>query len=317
MPLPHRLPDRLPSPDVLSLVARTGAVTPELLAAVVARCRLRDLSTGDVCQMDRTLVSLLRRGLLHRDIIRTSLKALRSAERTVYKLTKDGEALVASASGDMLDEAIALAVRNHVMPGTGGWACLFDIWEEALPGWSHQRNVRHRVRRLVEADLLEEMETRPPRHLALLRVTDAGLALIRNEERTSRRPAINSTRPPRLDQAVHHLLVLLAAAQLADTRDLAVHSVWGDEELRSRTRRGREATPGSRFPALPDGRVTFVDEEGGRTEAAIEVIVSGYTDPQIRNKYDALPATTVYAVVSRNLADRIVGLGLPRPLLVS
>lgn len=111
-----------------------------------------------------------------------------------------------------------------------------------------------------------------------------------------------------------------ASLQILSDSNAHFLRLLGDESLRSLSRGGRAIAAGSRDDALPDGRLFYRPAGEGNTPSRVdlEILVSKYTDAQIRKKYDELgPSGTLFFAPTARLCQRVVALGYPRPRLIS
>ncbi|HEX7071401.1 MAG TPA: hypothetical protein VF190_11370 [Rhodothermales bacterium] len=188
----------------------------------------------------------------------------------------------------------------------------------AFPGTEDVYYVRYRLKQLAAAGLLERCRSPELRGVLVASLSQAGENSLLAEYRRRGRATPRLTRPPRLDQSIHHLLVVAASINVLLAANARFTRLEGDEDLRSQSRQGRRLTAGAADVAIPDGRLTYrVPGEAATRRADIEILVSKYTDEQIKKKYaELLPSGTLFFAPTRRLCDRVEALVGRRPVLI-
>ena len=247
--------------------------------------------------------------------IRIRWTAFRSNETLLFKVTSQGLKALPTLGGN--DADIVGGCHALAKASSSGWVLEEDLGARALPNWSHARNIRNRIRSCVADGMLQEKPLKRPGWSDLVTLTEAGRKELRTVYLRKGRRTPVPTRPPRLDQSVHHLFVVLASLMILQEYGGRLIRLWGDEDLRSRSRRGASSTAGGHAGGLADGLLHFVDGKGVKRKVLIEVLDSKYTDEKILQKWrELVTSDALFFATSRKLADRCEGLGLPRPYVI-
>lgn len=303
------------STTLLELVARVGAATPELLTALLGRTVPSAARLEDVLYVHRRLRRLERQGLLKVEEVRARQEYFRVHEDPHFRLTGEGVSSLQLTAG--MTRAVLQAIQEGACPVAGGTPEAV-VRESAFQNWTDSRNARFRLRQLEREGLIRRIEWRRP-GIALMATLsrDGRTELVRRHAERGRRPPV-ATRAPRLDQCLHHLYVVGAAARILRDHDGDLIRLWGDEDLRSQQRKGVRMSAGDvSQEGIPDGRLRFRDGGGQRHSVDIEILDSKYTSAKIREKYSGLDSKrTLYFATTHALADRVESLGFPRPYLV-
>lgn len=299
---------------VLDSLLRVGACTTDQAAALLVGAPDEDhITIADSWRMERAAWELERKGLLRARWVVTTARGLRAQEQDLYRVTPLGQEALARAHPRV--RTVLEAVMAMAFEGGEGWAALPEIWRMAFPGWRTERRVRARLTEFVRRGHLAHRMSRPRGRSLLLTLTRQGRdeALRRYLSRGHAAPL--PARPPRQDQAIHHIWTVRAAMREAAARTGRIVRLAGDTELRSDARRGRRSKKKMRHLPLPDGRLEL-RVNGSRADVPIEVLTVGYSDKMIRDKHKELPPMTVYYAASPRVVERTVALGLPRPVLL-
>lgn len=312
-------PDTAKTIELLELVSRLGAATPEQVAAIVARSTVEQVSLAACLRMQRRLDRLARQGLVTRATASTWYVALRGHEGWLYRVTPAGARDAASSSGRL--RRILAGVHAAADPDLDGWSDELVVWESTFPDIAAAHAVRTRLNGVVKRGLLERRMSRLPKQLPVVTLTVAGAQRIADFRRASfvdaRAGALAPTKAPRSDHVVHHLLAVSAAIQVMHARGSRFVRLVGDEDLRSASRQGRVLTRATTDVALPDARVTHRAPGHDTVETTdIEILVGSYANTKIVEKYSRLPPTTLFFAPTALLQDRVAALGLPRPHLI-
>lgn len=214
------------------------------------------------------------------------------------------------------DRRLLEACRTLSTHPADSWVDEDEAWRTAVPDWSHRRNVRRRLLRLEEEGLLAKRWLRPRGEADRITMTEQGLKML--DRAYTMRGVIppRPTRPPRLDQTVHHLLVVLAATRIVSARSGRLLRLWGDEDIRSQQRSG-QSSHSSSHGGLPDGRLLFRDADHQRKTVDIEIIDGKYTDKKIQEKWEDLrDGRVVFFATTPNVLHRCERLGVSRPRLL-
>jgi hypothetical protein len=203
-------------------------------------------------------------------------------------------------------------VLAHIASAGGGWVDEDDLWRDVFPTWGARSDVRNRLKAMVADGLLEFRPLGPPRAVDLLCLTPPGVVELTRAYAQRGRVAPPTTRPPRLDQAQHHLLVVAATLLVLRQAEGRLLRLFGDEDLRSQARTGSRAHEGR----LADGRLAFSTPGRSRAEVDIEILTSKYDDETIREKHAGLRPETLFFAPGRRLCDRVEGLVGRRPYLL-
>lgn len=308
-----RIPENLRDLSILEYVARLGGATPDQVGALAAGVSTPALTLEDSRRVHRRAARLCRQELLQATRVRSTLKALRAQEQWVYTLS------VAASSLATQPEALRVVAVMREYMGTTGRLGVPEAWliKRALPTYADPLNARWRLHQLVKQGILKRERTRPRGQQTLLTLAPAGHKKLieRNQLRGLAYPT--PTRPPRVDQSVHHLLVVEAAVRILDHTKGHFVRLYGDESLRSAARKGRQLRRGDQEEILPDGRLLYRTADGKRRKVDIEILVSKYTDTQILKKYESLaPAGTLFFACTPRLCDRTQRLVAHRPILL-
>lgn len=199
------------------------------------------------------------------------------------------------------------------------WVPEQELWHEVFSNYSKVRHVRHRLKRLADDGLIDRRRTRPPRSTVVVSLGQLGRERLEQHYAKYGRKLPEPTRPPRLDQSIHHLLVVAASIQILQQAKGRLLRLLGDESLRSSARSGRTMEAGSSDVKLPDGRLTFRGRGAGDpTRIDIEILVSKYTNEQIQAKIDELgPTGTLFFAPTSRLCERTYDLTGVRPILLT
>lgn len=227
----------------------------------------------------------------------------------MYRLTALGSHQAARAQGEMRKALFGVYQAQDAT----GWADERLIVDGNLLPY-HTWNVRSILKRYVTAGYLERKRSRSRHHVPMVTLTEIGVGLLEKAAHKEGHPMEPATRPPRLDNAVHHLLVIESAMAEARRRKAGIRKIWGDEDLRSRQRKGKKAQ--GQHGALPDGRIVFEPLIGAPFEVDLEVLISKYTDVQIAEKYACLGPDAVFYATTSRLCLRVAGLVGKRPFLL-
>lgn len=312
-PVPQ-IPDYLTGVTVMEYVARLGGAMPDQIGALAAGTTTRELLVTDVARLERRVADLVRRGLLNATTIRSSLNALRATERWVYRPGPG-----ALTPPDRPETGRILDCVRYYLSSTNEPA-VPEPWliHSALPGYSRMRNARWRLNELVRCGVLERERTRPRHFLTLVTLTRLGHAELVQRHAQMGREFPAPTRAPRTDQGVHHLLVVEAATRIMQRTRGDFIRLYGDESLRSASRKGRRMETGNDTEPLPDGQLIYRSRDGQDRSVNIEILVSKYTDAQILRKYATLgPSGTLFFACTRRLCDRVHRVTGRRPILLT
>lgn len=245
------------------------------------------------------------------------MKALHSIERHSYRIAPRAIAYIHDTA-DGETRRVLNAIRALGGLGSMLWVDERSLWEHAYPTYRKRSHVRWRLKQFVEKGLLEHREETPPKRLLLIKLSDKGREyLLRSYQRRGSKPP-PFVRPPRLDQAVHHLLVLESALRILAQSKHTFVLLLGDEELRSRSRMGRILAAGMQDEALPDGRLYYRHFATNQIDHIdIEILTSKYSDEQIRKKYAQLPhGRTLFFACGPRLCQRAKLLTGHTPILL-
>lgn len=153
-------------------------------------------------------------------------------------------------------------------------------------------------------------------------LTPAGFERLKAERKGKQalRPA---TRPPRIDQASHHLLTIETSIDLLEAYGAEFSRLLGDEDLRSRKRTG-QAAGADQGGTLADGKLWYLHPEEPRLRTVmIEVISGKYSDDMMRGKVSGLRGDeVVFSAPTRAAQERcarVTGLrpqGIGRSMIV-
>lgn len=309
-----RIPDRLTDAAIIDVIARVGAATPEQIGALVSGTTPRNLFPSDVLRLQRRVAHLASRGVLFTAQISTTLSVLRSVE---YALYRPGPARFSydPLSGEMkrvlesMEQYMAMTGEPNVPEP---WLIRY-----VLSGYARPRDARRKLNQMVLKGVLEQEQPRSRRRLTLVTLTKLGHDEIERWYAARGRRAPTPTRAPRIDQSVHHLLVVEAALRILTRTGGKFVRLYGDESLRSATRKSIQTEAGSTTEPLPDGRLIYREEGGKLRKIDIEILVGKYTDEQIVTKYKTLaPAGTLFFACTRRLCERARKLAGVRPLLL-
>lgn len=247
--------------------------------------------------------------------VQASYRALRSTETWLYRLSDQGRAWAPASEGEQ--RRVLLAVHQACRDDQEGWAAEDDVVADEQLGRSHRWTLRSTLKRYVAHGVLERRRNRALGALSLVTLEAGGTDLLRELAARAGRP-LQTTRPPRVDCAIHHLLVVEAGAREVARRGARFRRLWGDEDLRSRSRRGRVMRAGASDVSLPDGRLLMREADAERdTWLDIEILISKYTSEGIQEKFRVLPKeTTVYYAPTPRLVTRVERLTGVRPLLL-
>lgn len=244
------------------------------------------------------------------------MKALHSIERDYYRCTPLGLQARLTAQGEVrrvIDTILALGD-----PEFNFLLAERVLWRNAYPSYSKRSHVRWRLKLLVEQGLIEHVEEAGRQHLDVITLSPEGHNYLTQiyQRRGEKPPPF--VRAPRLDQSTHHLLVVESALRILARSGHKFVLLLGDEELRSRSRLGRTMLAGSRDETLPDGRLFYRDISTGQIASIdIEILVSKYSDDQIRKKYSELPLNrTLFFACGSRLCKRAQALTGHRPILL-
>lgn len=196
-----------------------------------------------------------------------------------------------------------MAIEQHAGE-IGSWADEDDVWKDAFSTFSSRPAVRHRVREMVKKGWVEEGTYPSSDGLTVVTLTPKGLEHLNHRRKRLGGEFIYSTRPPRPDQALHHLLTLEAAIRVLRMTRSRLIRFLGDEDLRSQSRKGRLMKAGAQDQKLPDGRLIYRLQSGRDMTADIELLTSKYTDQVIKTKYNELSERTLFFAPTQRLADR-------------
>lgn len=323
-PSPDLLPTRLRDTEVLRVTSRVGLATPEQIAALIVGNAVHHISVGDSLRMERRLDALVRRGLLARTTRHTWYRALRYHERTLYRLTDAGLTGLGESTGT--HRRALLAIHGSASRSLDGWSDERTIWFASYPRVSAVRVARAHLTQLVRSREAERRPTRQRHHVPAYSITDEGTAALRQSCEESGGAATSDpfgtecpspTRPPRPDQAIHHLLLVSAAASVLYDRRATLLLLRGDEDLRSQTRVGRTIVEGDSLGKLPDGRLQYLRPDRPGVETVdIEILIANYSDEQIASKYAVLAPGTLFFAPTADLCHRVRESGLSEPGLI-
>ncbi len=314
-PEPGRLPRRLKTADLLVLIGRCGALAPEQLAALVAQCLPSELTADNVLRIDAAVKKLERGGLAAVLRARTTLHVLRTAMRRLYRATAAPP--INPPSPDDLKEArrifAALAVPRR-------WTEESQIHARAFSGTADRYYVRHRLKRLARAGLLEVRSLRDPHFVPVVALAPPGRWCAVREAARRGHTLSTLSDGPREDELVHHLLLIEAVLRVLRQTGGELVSVSGDTALRRRSRRGRRTRRGDLLDPVPDAELTIsVDSPNAVSlhHQTIEVLVSKYSDRELKAKYRANWApSTLFVAPTAALCDRVEQLVGRRPELL-
>ena len=316
-----RLPRNLKTAELLILIGRTGAIAPEQLAALVARCLPAELTARDIIRIDSALERLTRRGLVGVSRAQTTLRVLRTAARRVYLAATSISVSPAPAVDRRKARRVLAAMSDAAMPLESGWVDERDIHAVAYSRTPDRHYVRYELRRLTGKALFESRLLREPQFVPVVTLTPAGRRRAELEEARQGHTFSSLSDRPREDELVHHILVIETVLRILQRNGSHLGMLRTDVALRRRSRRGRRTRLGDRLNPLPDAELThFVDEPdrgAGFRNETIEVVTSKYSDLEIKAKYRAAWApTAVFAAPTRALCDRVERLVGRRPELL-
>ncbi|MDQ6828121.1 MAG: hypothetical protein M3081_04565, partial [Gemmatimonadota bacterium] len=292
-------------------------------AAFLAATMPHRVTTIDLLRVDDCITRMVRSGSLTVTLLPCTSGALRTACRRLYRVSAAGRTQLDRCRHAC--ECGLHAIDRAAIRRRRGWASVPAIIAEGFSGSVARDHIHRRLDAMVTRGLLVRRNLPSAGTVTLIVPTRAG------EQEWSRlmtaragRPIAALSRPPRHDQAIHHLLTVQAALMLLRTGGRLL-ALLGDEALRSRTRRGVRFERGIRAGSLPDGRLYYlegvgIDSTKVRRSIDIEVLVSGYSDKAIRTKVANLPPTsTRFFVPTARLRDRVHDLTgvephvMPRP----
>lgn len=299
---------------ILTLVAKLGVMTPDQIASSLCRQPISRITTGTLRRISDRVSRMTRSGLLKTTTLPTTITCLRS-DRTEYRLTPMGE--YEAANTNSVPTRRALVAIAKLSSGRTGWAGEDAVWTEAYPGYSDRHAVRHRLKKYHDEGLVE-INAYPSPHVTHAISIRRGAFKKLNRALARRGTApLDLVRVPRVDQTGHHLMTVQAALLILNSTDGTLVRFQGDEDLRSKSRKGRRIRAGTRDDSYPDGRMTFRDRDGTERRSDIEILTSKYTDQVICKKHEGLEAGTIFAAPTARLADRVETLTGRRPLILT
>lgn len=284
-----------------------GALTPEQFACLYSGLPLQEIATASLRRISARISLLATRELLRLDRLAVVCPPLQD-RRTLYRLTRLGRYEASNNSSQRIRHVLVTIEKHASEPDS--WADEDDIWQEAFRTYSQRKAVRHRLRQMIQKGWIEEGLYPFFSGIAVVTLTPKGLEVLNRERQRRGREIIQPTRPPRLDQAVHHLLTLEAAIRVLRMTRSRLIRFWGDEDLRSHARKGRALKAQIQDEKLPDGRLFYQLKSGRNMTADIELLTSKYTDQVIKKKYKELSERTLFFALTERLAkrtERIVG----------
>jgi hypothetical protein len=128
--------------------------------------------------------------------------------------------------------------------------------------------------------------------------TPKGLASWSRRRRARGEDPILPARQPRADQRLHHVLTIEAALEWIAAHHARFVRLDGDADLRSELFAGKRKRRKKTFPPVPDGRATWLDENGVEQTTVIEILTSGYTTDMLIEKSHKLPRKTRFFTTS-------------------
>jgi hypothetical protein len=314
-PEPGLLARRLKTADLLVLIGRCGALAPEQLAALVARCLPSELTADDVLRIDAAVKKLERGGLVAVLRARTTLHVLRAAMRRLYRA-----AATPPVNPPTFEDRREARRIVAALAAPRRWIEESELHAAAYTGTADRYYVRHKLKSLVRAGLFEVRPLRDPHFVPVVALAPPGRWCATREE--ARRGYTLSTLSdgPREDELVHHLLLMEAVLRILRKTGGELISLTGDAALRRRTRRGRRTRLGDLLDPVPDAELTTaVDNPNAASlqRHTIEVLVSKYSDRELKAKYRAKWApNALFVAPTAALCDRVEQLVGRRPDLL-
>lgn len=301
--------------ELLEWVARVGGAAPEQIAALIASTSPFNLPFETYNSIQERLNKLVGSNHLIRHRLFCNMSALQGMHRHLFRLTQRGERSAPHLNG--WRRRVVIAIHKEGKAAHEGWVTEDLIWSEALQGYSHRRNVRARLRKLVAEGGLETKETKPKNEIQLLTLSPSGEDFIKESYIKEGDSFSNFTRTPRVDHAIHHLLSVEATIVLLNATNGTLLQLKGDEDLRSESRRGRSLAKGEKDVKLPDGLLIYKEEGGAVREVELEILVSKYSDEQILEKYEEFdPSKVLFFAPTVALRERTKALTGFAPLLL-
>jgi len=315
-----RLPRGLNTAQLLTLIGRIGALAPEQLAALIGRCLPAELTADDIVRVDAAIKTLERHGLILVTRARATLRVLRTAARRVYR---PAGALTDWASADERKESwrVGAALGQPKAHEAASWIEEAQVHALAFPRTNDRAYVRHRLKKLVQAGLFESRSLRDPQFVRVVTLTPAGRRRAMSDDARQGHTISTLSDAPREDEIIHHLLLMEAVLRILCRENGELESLRGDAALRRRNRRGRRTRLGDLLDPVPDAElVYFVDQPdsgAGLRCQVIEVLVSKYSDRELRAKYRAKWAeAAMFVAPTAALCDRVERLVGRRPELL-
>jgi hypothetical protein len=239
----------------------------------------------------------------------TRHSVLRSNERWLCRLTGRGLDRAAGSTGEL--HRVLRAVAECRLPVIG-WADEGQVIPRAFPGTDDPYYARYRLKAWAREGLIDRKMTRPAATVQMVTLADGGVRARLEWARAEGRTPSAPVRPPRMDHAIHHLLVISACQRILEERQGRFLRLLGDEDLRSRemlrrnrrsraagARRGSAPRSSEGDRTLPDGWLFYAPASGGPPRSVlIEILIGKYTTDLIKEKYEKLPRRTRFFATS-------------------